>query len=338
MKILITGATGFIGSSYVRHLVEQRPDVTVYFAGRDLAKGNEISALTGAHFYRGDLADVPYVQLICKDMDAIVHCAGATGLWGPYEDYYQANVVATETLLDAAITSGVRRFVNISTPTIYFDFNDHLNITEEFLPPRFADNYARTKYQAEMRVHRANSEQMRTLSLRPRMVVGPGDYSIFPRLISMHEQGLLRQIGEGRNIVSMTSIENMMLALDCAVFGPDDIAGEVYNIADPQPVNFWEMVNSLMSSMAMPSVTRKISYNVAFSAATLSETYHRIRKTREEPALMRYKVAILSRSFTLNIEKAKRRLGYNPEFLLQPTIEQFVKWWTSPAQQKRRRA
>ena len=335
MKILVTGATGFIGASYVRHLVNTRPDVSVYFSGRDLATGTELASFSGAHFFRGDLADVPYVQLICKDMDVVVHCAGHTGVWGPYETYYHANVLATENLLQAALTSGVQRFVNLSSPSIYFDFNDHLNITEDFLPPRFADNYGRTKYQAERRVARAHSEQMKTLSLRPRMVIGPGDYAIFPRLIALHDDGLLRQVGEGRNIISLTSLDNMMLALDCAVFGPDEVTGDIYNVADPQPVNFWETVNSLMSSMGLPNVNRKVSYNMAFMAASVSEGVHRIIRSPHEPAMMRQKVAILGRSFTLNIEKAKRKLGYNPEFQMQESIDHFVHWWLSPNRRKR---
>ena len=329
MKILITGATGFIGQQYVRHVTSTWPDVKVFFSGRNLEQGNRLAASTGAHYYRGDLADVPYVNLICKDMDVVVHCAGRSGLWGHYVDYYHANVTTTKHLLDAALDAGVQRFVNLGTPSVYFDFNDHLNVAEDFLPPRFADHYARTKYQAETRVLRAHSEQMRTLSLRPRFVVGPGDHSILPRLIQTHQVGRLMQIGEGRNIVSMTSIGNMMLGLDCAVFGPDDICGDVYNLCDPQPVNFWDTVNQLMPLLALPTVTRKMPYGIAFAMAAGAEALHRLRRSEQEPQVMRHKVAVMGNSFTLNIERAKRKLGYDPLALMDDTLVDFANWWNS---------
>ena len=128
MKVLVTGATGFIGEQYVQHLTAKRPDVKVFFCGRNLERGSRLAAATGAHYFRGDLQDEPYVKLICKDMDVIVHCAGKTGLWGDYLDYYHANVVTTENLLAAAPHTGVQRFVNLGTPSVYFDFNDHLNV------------------------------------------------------------------------------------------------------------------------------------------------------------------------------------------------------------------
>ncbi|AUM11756.1 NAD-dependent epimerase/dehydratase family protein [Ketobacter alkanivorans] len=327
MKVLITGGTGFIGEHYVRHLCQTHPDVKLCFTGRNLEKGNELARSTGVHYYRGDLQDEPFVKLICKDVDVVVHCAAKSGIWGGYVDYFQSNVVTTEHLLSAAQHTGVRRFVNLGSPSIYFDYNDHLNVTEDFLPPRFADNYARTKFQAETRVLRAGSEQMKTLSLRPRFVVGPGDQSIFPRLIRLHQQGALRQVGEGRNIVSMTSISNMMLGLDCAVFGGDDICGDVYNVADPQPVNLWDMVNQLMLLLELPAVTRKISYGSAFVTASAAEAWHRLLRRKTEPDLMRHKVAVMGNSFTLNIERAKRKLGYDPALCIDDTLEAFATWW-----------
>lgn len=327
MKILVTGATGFIGERYIRHLAEHRSDVRLHFTGRQIEKGNALAALTGAHYFRGDLLDVPYLQHICKDMDAVVHCAGLSGVWGDYELYYRANVTGTENLLQACAATGVRRFVNLSTPSIYFDFHDHLNITEDFLPPRFADNYARTKYQAEVRVTNAHSDQLRTLSIRPRMVLGAGDHNLFPRMIANHQAGQLMRLGEGRNIVSTTHIANLLQALDCAVFGPDSVTGDVYNIADAQPQRLWDVIDRMLAAVEQPPVTRKIPIGVAMAAATMMETWFRLRKSDEEPRLMRFKVAVLSRSFTLSIEKAQRKLGYRPVHTVDAAIDEFADWW-----------
>ena len=327
MKILVTGATGFIGERYVRHLVEHHPQVRVHFTGRQIEKGNALGSLTGTHYFRGDLLDVPYLQHICKDMDVVVHCAGLSGVWGSYDLYYRANVTGTENLLRACAGTGVRRFVNLSSPSIYFDFRDRLSVTEDFQPPQFADNYARTKYQAETRVANAHSDQLRTLSIRPRMVLGAGDQSLFPRMIAAHLSGQLIRVGEGRNIVSTTHIANLLQALDCAVFGPDSVTGDVYNIADTQPRPLWEIVDRMLTAVGLPPVTRQIPYGVAMAAASAMESWYRLRRSEEEPRLMRLKAALMGRSFTLSIEKAQRKLGYKPAHNVDGAISEFADSW-----------
>lgn len=337
MKILVTGATGFIGERYIRHLAETRKDVRLHFTGRQIEKGNALGALTGAHYFRGDLLDVPYLQHICKDMDVVVHCAGLSGVWGDYELYYRANVTGTENLLRACAGTGVRRFVNLSSPSIYFDFHDHLNVTEDFLPPRFADNYARTKYQAEVRVANAHSDQLRTLSLRPRMVLGAGDLSLFPRMIAAHRACQLLRIGEGRNIVSTTHIANLLQALDCAVFGPDSVTGDVYNIADAQPQKLWDIIDRMLMAVGEPPVTRQVPYPVAMAAAAVMEGWYHLRRSDDEPRMMRLKVAMMSRSFTLSIEKAQRKLGFKPLHTVDGAIVEFAEWWLNDKTHRRPR-
>lgn len=331
MKVLVTGATGFIGGAYVKHLCSKHSGVQVTFSGRDREKGNALAAASGAHFFRGELTDDAYLNLICKEVDIIVHSAGMTGVWGEYDEYYQANVVATEKLIAAALDTGVRRIINMGTPSIYFDMNDHLNVTEDFLPARFHDNYARTKYQAESRILRAHSEQMKTLSLRPRFVIGPGDVAIFPRMLEMHRAGKLVQVGAGRNVVSMTCISNLMQALDCAVFGPDDVTGEAYNIADGKPVNLWQTLNQLMDALELPPVSKKVPYSLAYGIAAVNEGLASLLRKEREPTLMRVKTAVLAQSFTLNIEKARHRLGYQPKDRLLETIDDFVQWYKNSA-------
>ena len=332
MRVLITGGTGFIGGHYLGHLRQHHPELRLFFSGRDLQKGHQLAAATGAHFYRGDLEDIAYCNLICKDVDVVVHCAGKSGIWGDYEAYYRANVIPTEQLLAAALKNGVGRLVNLGSPSVYFDFNDHLNITEDYLPPRFADNYARSKYQAETRGQRAHCEQLRTLSLRPRFVVGPGDRTTLPRVIASHQRGQLVQIGEGRNIVSMTSIDNLMQALDCAVLGPDEVCGDLYNIADPDPVNLWDTINELLRLLAMPPMQHKLPYGIAYGLAAVTEAGMRVLRRRHEPVLTRHQVAIMGNSFTLNTDRAQRRLGYQPAYIFEQTLKGFVEWWREDAQ------
>lgn len=321
----MTGATGFVGLRYVKHL-SSRHELDVYCCGRNANTGEQLKK-TGAHFYRGDLLDENFVNHICRNMDVVVHCAGLSGMWGDYNQFHQANVLTTDNIIKACKKNSVSRLVNLSTPSIYFDFRDHLNITEEYLPARFSDNYARTKYQAERRVLAAHSDQFCTVSLRPRLVVGVGDQVFFPQLIRLHQQGKLKRIGPGRNVVSVTSIENLLHAMDLCVLGAESALGDVYNISNPLPVNFWSMIDNLFEALDMPKLTHMLPYPMAYTAAWFSEQWFSFWGAEREPDIMPIKVSVAARSMTLSIEKARQKLGYRPVMTVDDSIAKYAEHW-----------
>ena len=94
MKILVTGASGFIGGRFARFALEQGLDVRVN--GRR-AEGVEHLVRRGAEFIQGDLNDADLVRDLCRDVEAVVHCAGAVGLWGRYRTSIRATCWSPKT-------------------------------------------------------------------------------------------------------------------------------------------------------------------------------------------------------------------------------------------------
>lgn len=326
MKILVTGAGGFIGEHAARYFLARGDDVCILVRR---VQQTDVWRKLGAHCYVGDLLDSAFVNHACRQVDAVIHCAGKSGVWGDYMSYYLANVVATENLIAGCQLAGVSRLVYLSSPSIYFDGRDHLNIAENWLPKRFYDNYARTKYQAEHRVSRAHSDQLATVSLRPRMVLGIGDRVILPPIISRHRDGNLKRVGAGRNLVSVTSIDNLLQALELCLEVPDTVLGTVYNIANPQPVRLWDLVDQLMNCLKLPPVTGRVPVGLALGAAAGCELWYRYLRSSLEPPLSRMRVAVLSRSLTVNIDSARQHLGYEPQDDLSRTLETYASWWLS---------
>ena len=89
------------------------------------------------------------------------------------------------------------------------------------------------------------------------MVLGRGDQSVFPRLLRMADKRMLRRIGAGRNIVSVTSADNMMHALDCAVFGPDNVYGDVQHCQSPAR-QIVELVDQVLEKAGYPPVQQSV--------------------------------------------------------------------------------
>ena len=324
MKILVTGASGFIGGRFARFALEQ--GLAVRVNGRR-AEGVEHLVKRGAEFVQGDLGDAELARRLCHDVEAVVHCAGAVGVWGRYEDFHRANVQVTENIVEACLKQQVRRLVHLSSPSIYFDGRAHAAIREEQLPKRFFDHYGKTKYLAEQRVFGAQEFGLEVLALRPRSVTGAGDTSIFPRLINMQRKGRLAIIGNGLNKVDFTSVHNLNDALFAALLAAGPALGRAYNISNGAPVPLWDAVNYVLRGLGLPPVSRHLPYALAYGAAALNEGACRLLPGRPEPTLFRLGVAMMAKDFSLDIGRAREYLDYDPQVSLWTALDEFCQWW-----------
>lgn len=322
MKVLVTGATGFIGARMVDALLA-RSGFEVVFSGRRQPQDASFEQC-GAQFLAGDLDDPDFAGRLTRNVDAIVHCAGLAGTWGPYADYYRANVLTTQNLLHAAQRNDVQRFINLSSPSIYFDFKDQFDLREDFVPQKFSNAYARSKYEAELLVRKFHDvTAMQTLSLRPRSVIGAGDKNILPRLIRLQRDGHLKRIGRGDNRVDITTIGNLLDAIFLCLHAPREAMGETYNISNGAPERFWDFVAHVLRRFDLPMPHGHVPYALAMSLAQLNQWRCIWFNVQQEPSLLPVPIGILGLSMTLNIDKARNRLGYAPRLTTQDGIDEF---------------
>lgn len=324
MKILVTGASGCIGGRFARFALEQGLAVRI---NARRAEAVEPLIHLGAEFVAGDLADAQLARALCADVDAVVHCAGAVGTWGRYEDFYRGNVTLTENVVEACLKQRVRRLVHLSSPSIGFDGRSHLDLREDEIPRRFSDHYGKTKYLAEQKVFGAEEFGLEVLALRPRLVTGAGDNSVFPRLIEMQRKGRLAIIGNGLNLADFTSVQNLNEALLSALLAAGPALGKVYNISNGAPLPLWDVVNYVLRQLELPPVTRHVAYPLAYAAATLNETVCRLVPGRPQPALFRLGVAVMAKDYTLDISRARQYLEYQPQTSLWTALDEFCEEW-----------
>ncbi|MFK4231966.1 NAD-dependent epimerase/dehydratase family protein [Pseudomonas guariconensis] len=331
MRILVTGASGFIGGRFARFALEQGLEVRVN--GRR-AEGVEHLVKRGAQFISGDLGDAELARRLCQGVDAVVHCAGATGHWGRYQDFHQGNVVVTENVVEGCLKEHVRRLVYLSSPSLYFNGCSRLDIREESLPRRFHDPHAATKRLAEQKVFGAQEFGLEVLALRPQRVTGAGDAGFFPRLMQLQRKRRLAIIGNGLNKVDFTSVHNLNEALLSALFADEQALGQAYNISNGQPLPLWDVINYVMRQMQLPQVTRYRGYGLAYSLGALNEAACLLWPGRPQPTLSRLGAQMMSRDFTLDISRARQHLDYRPKVSLWTALDEFCAWWKNvPGQQ-----
>ncbi len=308
MKIYVTGASGFIGGAIAQKLAGQGHDVLAM--SRSDASDDVIRALKAVPV-RGRLGDLQAVDL--QGCDVVVHCAAYVGDWGALDDFWSANVDGTTQLLEVAKQAGVKRFIHMGTEAALFRGQHMRNIDETTPYPKSTPfYYSRTKAEAEKCVLAANdpAADFTTISLRPRLVWGPGDQTVLPAAIAMIESGAFAWIDGGRSKTSTTHVHNICHAVHLLL--SKGSGGEAYFVTDDEIVTFRDFMTRLVATRGVDIPERSLPGFVLRSAAFVLEKTWRLFGIKSAPPITRFAIAILARDCTINIDKAKRELGYHP--------------------------
>ena len=324
MKILITGATGFLGGALAHRLHSMGWDVTAL--GRNAQRLDQLEN-EGMRVLQLDLKDKSAMTAACKNQEIVFHCAALPSPWGNFEAFYQANVIGTRNVIRACEDHNVRRLVYVSTPSLYFGYSSRMNVQETDDLPEPVSNYAATKLLAEEEIDKAFGNGLAAITIRPRAIFGPGDTVIFPRLIPRLQSGRLPILGDGENIVDLTYIENVVDALLLCAESHASTLGKKYNISNGEPVKIWELIERICRELNLPSPKRKISYPTAHTVASVLEFIYTLIPTHPEPPLTRISVSMMANSTTLDITAAKQELGYQPKVSIAEGFDKFMHWW-----------
>ncbi|MEO6226947.1 MAG: NAD-dependent epimerase/dehydratase family protein [Thermomonas sp.] len=320
-RIVVTGATGFLGSAVVRRLQATRPKASLLAMGRNRARGAALQA-DGIEFAALDLTDAAGVALALRGADVVVHAAALSSPWGPLAAFHAANVVASDNVAAACVQVGVSRLVHVSTPGIYHDGSPRRGIREDDpLPARAVNHYAASKRESEQRVLAAAAGHgLPVLVLRPRAIFGPGDTAILPRIAQALRAGRMRRIGDGACTIDMSYIDNVVDAVLLAADAPRVLSGRAYNISNGEPVRIWDVIDQLADALGVRRPHARISRRKAMLVAHALELGYHSFAPHLEPPLLRYGVDLLSIDMTLDISRARAELGYRPRVSMDDAL------------------
>lgn len=323
--VLVTGGGGFLGQAIVRLLL-QRGETVRSFSRQPYP---ELAAL-GVEHCQGELDDPQAVAAAVQGCGLVFHVAAKAGVWGPYDDFYRANVTGTRNVIAACRAHGVPRLVHTSSPSVVFDGRD-LEGGDESLPypDHFAAAYPQTKAAAERLVLTANDATLATVALRPHLIWGPGDNHLVPRILARGRSGQLRRLGRRPCLVDTLYIDNAALAhvqaADALGIG-SVVAGKAYFLAQGEPLPLWEVVNRILAADGQPPVTRSLPPALAYAAGWTLEHAYRLLKLSGEPRMTRFLAQELSTSHWFDLSAARRDFGYAPQVSFDQGIERLRAW------------
>jgi nucleoside-diphosphate-sugar epimerase len=323
MKVLVTGANGFVGSTLCRKLVERGASV------RGLVReSSDLALLVGVAIERvmGDLDDQSSLLDATRDVEVVYHVAAAVSDWGELEYFRRVNVQGTENLLEAAIQNEVGRLVYVSSAAVH-SFIDTQDMDEQSpqLPTPFP--YCQSKREAEALVLAYHSRgEIAVTIVRPGDVYGPGDRVALLRLSKLLENGLMAYVGRGEKLAAFTYVENLADGLILAGT-VDQAVGQIYIITDGAKLTWRAYFEKLTSALNVPRPRICIDPAPAYAAASVLEFVYRLFRIRRRPSITRYLVTHLSSDFHFGIDKARRELGYEPQVGIDEAIERTANWY-----------
>lgn len=324
VKALVTGGGGFLGGAIVSALLSRGDSVKAIQRGIY----PELSAI-GCDAIQGDLTDQDAIINAAKDCDVIFHVAAKAGVWGDYDEYYQANVLATKNVIEACKQNNISRLIYTSTPSVVFDGTDEEGIDESVpYAKRFFNAYQKTKAEAEELILKKNSPELKTVALRPHLIWGPGDNHLAPRVISRAKAGRLRLVGDKENKVDSCYIDN---AVQAHLLVADELAknacsaGKAYFISNDEPMGMSDLINKILAAADLPPVKKKINASVAYAIGTTLEYVYSLLRIKKEPLMTRFVARQLSTAHWFDLGAAKKDFQYQAVVNIDEGMERLKK-------------
>lgn len=310
MKILITGATGFIGRHLVGRLLEEGYSVSATArSGADAKSLNQ----RGVNTTQIDLLSTDDLLSLVRGHDYVIHGAAHVGLWGPKSLYQKLNVQLTKRLLEASIQAGIRKFIYMSCANVVL--NDPMPIESATEDMRICHQdslrYAHSKAQAEQLVLSSASGSLSTIALRPAFVWGTGDM-IDRQIGPAADRGQFGWFGHGRYPYSTCYIGNLCEAISQALI--QNVSSGAFFIRDEEKMNLREFLSARLEAGSYAVPTLSIPLAVAWPLARLTENGWNYLPLKGEPPLVREAVRTMGYPFTVSINKAKSAFDYRPAY------------------------
>jgi len=324
MKVLITGATGLLGSHLIKELQQRGEDIRalvlpVENADKLLEQGVEV--------VRGDITDASTLKPTVQDVEIIFHLAGMMGVWRPLSDYRLVNVKGSENLYKAAQVVGVRRFVHTSSHTVYGLGHGRFLTEKDPLRPD-PDPYSITKAEGDRLIRRLMlNSSVETVILRPGTFFGPYDRLHFGRMAQKVKDGKGVIIGRGDNALPFCYVTDVVQGFMLAGYH-NNAPGNVYNITNDRPLTQQEMFDAIADAVDGKRPTLHLPYLPIYYGSIVAEKVV-ARVTRTKPIVTQLGAMMFGSDNRHSVEKARRELGYEPKVDLREGIKLAAEWFNA---------
>jgi nucleoside-diphosphate-sugar epimerase len=320
-KVLITGATGFIGSHLVKRIIQDGNDVRIL-----ALPGDEKAAdydKNGIDVVYGDIADEKAVGMAVSDIQVVYHLAGIVSDWAPKQLYKTVNIQGTENICRCAIQNGVERLVYISTNDV-FGFRDCGIIDESFPYRPWREPYSDSKLKASNIVWKYHRLGLPATMIYPCWVYGPGDTTFLVPLVDAIKKGQL--VYWRKNSLVWPAYINNVVDLLIEVGSSPAAVGQGFLVHDGVYDTFENFVARIADSLNLRRPRMHVPYYMALSTAWAMQNTWRLLGINSRPLLTTYVVKNLGAKWKFSIAKAKEKLNWKPSVNYHDGLSTTINW------------
>jgi nucleoside-diphosphate-sugar epimerase len=320
VTVLVTGASGLLGGAVARVLVARGEDV------RTLQR--RPSGIAGASDVAGSVTDPDAVRRAVEGVDAVVHLAARVSLAGPREEFDAVNIGGTTTLLDAAERAGVRRFVQVSSPSVAHAGASLVGVGAEPADPAHArGDYARTKAAAELLAldrDRGASGGIAVVAVRPHLVWGPGDTQLVERVLDRAARGRLPLLDRGAALIDTTYVDNAADGIVAALDRAEAVHGRAYVLTNGEPRTVADLLTGICRAGGVRPPAWRVPARLARTAGGVVEAVWRLRPGTDEPPMTRFLAEQLSTAHWFDQRATREDLRWRPAVSLDEGLERLA--------------
>lgn len=325
MRVLVTGASGFLGRAVAAAVRDAGHDVRTF--------QRRPSGVPGVTDVLGTMTDPAALDRAVSEVEAVVHLAAKVSLAGDPADFVRVNVDGTRTLLDAARTAGVERFVFVSSPSVAHTGASIVGADATAADPVHArGDYARTKARAELLALAADAPGFAVVAVRPHLVWGPGDTQLVGRIVDRARRGRLPLLDSGAALIDSCYVDNaasaMVAALDRAA--DDTVHGNAYVVTNGEPRPVADLLDGICRASGVPTPRWHVPAGVARFAGSLVEAVWRVRPGVDEPPMTRFLAEQLSTSHWFDQRRTRQDLQWRPAVSIDEGLRRLARLTRRP--------
>jgi len=327
MKVLVTGANGFMGSNLVEKLIEARHSVRAM-----VLKGTNEDLLQNldCEIVYGDVLKPETIKEALKDIELVYHLAALpSNAWT--KKIVEVNYKGTVNIFNEASRMGIKRFVYMSSLVVH-GFKNFENADENtplIKPKWYKRPYIKSKILSEQFLREQNTD-MEIIIIRPGFLpFGPNDMLATKELLSRFEEGKsVPNINQGKAKICYIYVSNLCDALILAGTHPN-AAGQTYLIADNNPpyITMADFNEALCKELGCKPSGGSIPYALATPFVALLDLVYRLFMRKKLPLISMYTLKVAKYNLYFQSEKAKEELGFNPKISFDQAIKQTVDWY-----------
>jgi len=322
-KVLVTGATGFLGSRLAKRLVEEGYPIRAL--ARKLSNLGALKKL-GAEIVFGDMGDEASIAAAVKGVDVVVHAAAGTS--GTAKDSDSATIQGTRNVLEACRTNRVKKLIYISSCNVYevAGYTENQLVTEEAQLERFPlrrGHYTAAKLQAEALVTEAmNHDGCPTVVLRPGTLYGTGA-EVFTRMMGVSfAQRIFVVFGDGESELPLVHVDNTVDAIvECV--GNSAADNQVFNVVDRELITKRMYMERVLKPLYPNAVVVYCPMSLLLTLTWLQEKL--IAIVGKQPFLTVYRLVSSQKRVRYSTSRIENAIGWRSHIRFEQGSEQLIR-------------